>query len=189
MAAWPGQALVPVPARDRCAFTTIDAGALALTRFSRFLGACHPEVGEPSAITRPVLEDYLSWLVTEGYSASTRALSLSMIRVFFDACHRHGWLPGLAANATIYVEELPFHHDEIARFIPEQVMAQLESDEAVAKIPRTTTRNLVVVMMETGLRGEDACTLPFNSAENGRHHRSDHLSLPLQISHTGTART
>lgn len=41
-----------------------------------------------------------------------------MIRVFFDACHRHGWLPGLAAAATIYVEELPFHHDEIARFIP-----------------------------------------------------------------------
>ena len=60
-----------------------------------------------------------------------------MIRVFFEACHRHGWLPGLAASATIYVEELPFHHDEIARFIPEFVMAQLESDEALAKIPHT----------------------------------------------------
>jgi integrase len=85
-----------------------------------------------------------------------------MIRVFFDACHRHGWLPGLAAGATIYVEELPFHHDQIARFIPEFVMAQLESDEALAKIPHTTTRNLVVVIMETGLRGGDACNLPFN---------------------------
>jgi hypothetical protein len=41
-----------------------------------------------------------------------------MIRVFFDACHRHGWLAGLAPGATIYAEELPFHHDEIARFIP-----------------------------------------------------------------------
>ena len=49
---------------------------------------------------------------------ATRALSLSMIRVLFDACHRHGRLPGLAASATIYVGELPFHHDEIARFIP-----------------------------------------------------------------------
>jgi len=145
-----------------CAFTTIGAGALALTRFSRFLATCHPEVDQPSAITRPALEDYLSWLLTEGYSAGTRALSLSMIRVFFDACHRHGWLPGLAANATIYVEELPFHHDEIARFIPEHVMAQLESDEAIAKIPHATTRNLVVVIMETGLRGGDACNLPFN---------------------------
>jgi hypothetical protein len=133
-----------------CAFTTIGGGALALTRFSRFLTTCHPEVGEPSAITRPVLEDYLSWLLTEGYAAATRALSLSMIRVFFETCHRYGWLPGLAANATIYVEELPFHHDEIARFIPEYVMAQLESGEAIAKIPHSTTRNLVVVIMETG---------------------------------------
>lgn len=145
-----------------CAFATIDAGALALTRFSRFLAAHQPQAAGASAITRAVLEDYMSWLVTEGYSASTRALSLSMIRVFFEACHRHGWLPGLAASATIYVEELPFHHEEIARFIPEFVMAQLESDAALAKIPHTTTRNLVVVIMETGLRGGDACNLPFN---------------------------
>ena len=145
-----------------CAFTTINSGALALTRFSRFLATRHPQAADASAITRPVLEDYLSWLLTQGYSASTRALSLSMIRVLFDACHRHGWLPGLAASATIYVEELPFHHDEIARFIPEFVMAQLESDEALSKIPHTTTRNLVAVMIETGLRGGDACNLPFS---------------------------
>jgi len=41
-------------------------------------------------------------------------------------------------------------------------MAQLESGQALAKIPHTTTRNLVVVIMETGLRGGDACNLPFN---------------------------
>jgi integrase len=145
-----------------CAFATIDSGALALTRFSRFLAMRQPQARDASAISRPVLEDYLSWLLTQGYSASTRALSLSMIRVFFEACHRHGWLPGLAPGATIYVEELPFHHDEIARFIPEPVMAQLESDEALSKIPHTTTRNLIVVLIETGLRGGDACNLPFN---------------------------
>ena len=102
-----------------CALATIDAGALALTRFSRFLASRLPRAGDASAITRPVLEDYMSWLLGQGYSAPTRALSLSMIRGFFEACHRHGWLPGLAAGATIYVEELPFHHDEVARFIPE----------------------------------------------------------------------
>jgi len=145
-----------------CAFATIDAGALALTRFSRFLATRQPQARDASAITRPVLEDYLSWLLTQGYSASTRALSLSMVRVFFDACHRHGWLAGLAAGATIYVEELPFHHGQIARFIPGSVMAQLESGQALSKIPHTTTRHLVVVVIETGLRGGDACTLPFN---------------------------
>ncbi|HXL94815.1 MAG TPA: tyrosine-type recombinase/integrase [Streptosporangiaceae bacterium] len=145
-----------------CAFATIDAGALAFTRFSRFLASRLPQAPDASAITRPVLEDYMSWLLAQGYAPSTRALSLSMIRVFFDACHRHGWLPGLAASATIYVEELPFHHDEIARFIPEFVMAQLESGQALPKIPHTTTRNLVVVLIETGLRGGDACNLPFS---------------------------
>ncbi len=145
-----------------CAFQTVCAGALALSRFSRFLTECHPEVSDPSGITRPVLEDYLAWLLLQGYSPATRALSCSMIRVFFDACHRHGWLPGLVPGATIYVEELPFHHDEIARFIPEFVMAQLESDEALAKIRYPTTRHLVIVMMETGLRGGDACNLVFN---------------------------
>jgi hypothetical protein len=47
-----------------CAFATIDAGALALTRFSRFLATRHPQAADASAITRPVLEDYLSWLLT-----------------------------------------------------------------------------------------------------------------------------
>src|SRR5262252_7598601 len=45
------------------------------------------------------------------------SLSLSMLRVFTDACHRHGWLPRLAPGAVIYVEELPPHHDQVARFI------------------------------------------------------------------------
>ena len=57
--------------------------------------------------------------------------------MFFDACHRHGWLPGLSASAVIYVEELPYHHDQVARFIPEFVMAQLESAEP----PWTSSRS------------------------------------------------
>jgi integrase len=146
-----------------CAFLTISSGALALSRFSRFLAERHPRVADGTGITRPVLEDYMAWLLGQSYSSATRALSLSMLRVFFDACHRHGWLPGLAPNATIYVEELPFHHDEIARFIPEFVMAQLESDAALAQIPHASTRHLVVLLIETGLRGGDACNLGFSS--------------------------
>jgi integrase len=145
-----------------CAFTTINAGALAMSRFSAFLAERHPGITSEAGITRPVLEGYLSWLLDKGYSAGTRALSLSMLRVFTDACHRHGWLPRLAPGAVIYVEELPPHHDQVARFIPEFVMAQLESDTALGKLPFPTTRNLVVVLIETGLRGGDACNLPFN---------------------------
>lgn len=145
-----------------CAFATVDAGALAMSRFSAFLAERHPAMTSEAGITRTVLEDYLSWLLARGYSAGTRALTLSMLRVFTDACHRHGWLPRLAPGAVIYVEELPPHHDQVARFIPEFVMAQLESDAALDRLPFPTTRNLVVVLIETGLRGGDACALPFN---------------------------
>ena len=131
-------------------------------RFSAFLDERHPGIAGEAGITRPVLEDYLSWLLTQGYSASTRALSLSMLRVFSDACHRHGWLPGLPHGAVIYTEELPYHHDQVARFIPEFVMAQLESAAALDRLPFTSTRNLVVVLIETGLRGGDACGLAFS---------------------------
>jgi integrase len=145
-----------------CAFATINAGALGMSRFSAFLAGRHPGITGEAGITRPVLEDYLSWLLARGYSAGTRALSLSMLRVFTEACHRHGWLPKLAPSAVIYVEELPPHHDQVARFIPEFVMAQLESPAALGRLPFPTTRNLVVVLIETGLRGGDACVLPFS---------------------------
>jgi site-specific recombinase XerD len=152
-----------------CAIATISAGALALSRFSRFLTQAHPEVTNPAGITRAVLEDYLAWLLQQGYSASTRALTCSMLRVFFDACHRHEWLPGLAPGATIYVEELPFHHDDLARFIPEFVMAQIECPGALDQLPHPTTRNLLVLIIETGLRRGDACNLAFNPGHQRLH--------------------
>jgi len=149
-----------------CAMTTVSAGALALSRFSRFLTDCHPEVDAASGITRAVLEDFLAWLLEQNYSSSTRALTCSMIRVFFDACHRHGWLVGLAPAATIYVDELPFHHEDLARFIPEFVMAQIESDDALTLMRPITARHLLVLLIETGLRGGDACNLAFNPVLN-----------------------
>ena len=42
-------------------------------------------------------------------------------------------------------------------------MAQLENDANLAQLPSLTARHLVVVMIETGLRIGDACTLEFSS--------------------------
>jgi integrase len=145
-----------------CAFGTIIGGAGALSRFSIFLAECHPDVDDEVGITRAVLEDYLSWLATGPYSTNTKLLSLSMLRVFLDACRRHDWLPELPHSAVIYEEELPNRDNGLPRFIPEFVMSQLESDTGLARLPSPTTRHLVVLMIETGLRIGDACTLEFN---------------------------
>jgi integrase len=145
-----------------CAFTTISASTLGMARFSAFLADCHPGADDESAITREVLERYLSWLATGPWSVNTRLLSLSMLRVFLDACRRHDWLPGLPHDAVIYEEELPDRASELPRFVPEFVMAQLESAASLARLPNSTARNMIVVLIETGLRGGDACTLEFN---------------------------
>jgi integrase len=145
-----------------CSFSTISAGALCISRFSTFLTERHTEVGDETGITRTVLEDYLSWLATSPYSTNTKLLSLSMLRVFLDACRRHDWLGELPHSAVIYEEELPNRDDGLPRFVPEFVMAQLESDAGLAQLPSPTARHLVVLMMETGLRIGDACTLEFN---------------------------
>ena len=158
-----GQALVPVPpGYGLCLLDDFRWGASTFTVLLLPLRA-PPKCGRRHRHNPTGARGLHGLAAGPGLFGTTWALSLSMLRVFFDACHRHGWLPGLAPNATIYVEELPFHHDEIARFVPEFVMAQLESDAALAKIPHRTTRNLVVVLIETGLRGGDACNLAFSS--------------------------
>ncbi|HVM04756.1 MAG TPA: tyrosine-type recombinase/integrase [Acidimicrobiales bacterium] len=145
-----------------CAFGTVVVGASSLSRFSRFLHRRHPGVAGGPGLTRSVLVDYLSWLASSDWSITTRFMSLTTLRVFIDHSRRHGWLPGLAADAVIYEEELPRRTEAVPRFIPEFVMTQLESESALAVLATPTLRNLVVVLMETGLRSGDACELVFD---------------------------
>ena len=97
-----------------------------------------------------------------GWSTNTRHHTLTFVKVLLDWGHRHGTLPGLPANAVIYEEEVSRPPDQLPRFIPEFVMNQLESDANLARLRNPTVRHLVVLLMETGLRGGDACVLPFN---------------------------
>jgi len=143
-------------------FNTIESGAQALARFSLFLTE-HPEVTGFDGITRDLLDDFLAWMSARvAWSTNTRHQTLTFVKVLLDWGHRHGTLLGLAANAVIYEEEVSRPADHLPRFIPEFVMNQLESDHNLARLRNPTVRHLVVLLMETGLRGGDACALPFN---------------------------
>ena len=144
------------------AFTSIDTGAQTLGRFSLFV-AEHPEVRGFRHVNRALLEDFFIWLATKPeWSVNTRHHTLTFVKVFLDWGHRHGTLPGLPANAVVYEEEVSRPADRLPQFVAEFVMRQLETDDNLTKIENPTVRHLVVVLMETGLRGGDACALPFN---------------------------
>ena len=130
--------------------------------FSRFLTRRDPRASDEAVVTRDALESCLVWVAASHLAAHTSSTCITCLRVFLDACRRHGWLPRLPATAAIYHDDLPSGPRRLPRFIPEFVMAQLEDPERLAMLPDATTRALVIVIIETGLRANDACSLPFN---------------------------
>lgn len=145
------------------AFGSISIDERALRWFATFLAQQHPDVTGPDGITRDVLEHYLSWITAAPeLSGNTTNTYLVVLRGFLQACHRHGWMPGLPPQAALYLDELPPRPRPLPRFIPEFVMAQLEDPAHLNELPDETTRHLVVLIQETGLRANDACALVFN---------------------------
>lgn len=152
-------------ARQRLAtgqpFNTIRAGVLAVRRFSSFLADCAPPVQQPQQVDRPLLESYLAWLTPLPLADSTKSLSRVFLRAFLEENRRHGWAPAIPATAVIYPDELSSRRHSLPRFIPEDVMSQLEDTDNLAQL-ESRYRNLVVLITETGLRATDACTLVFD---------------------------
>ena len=142
---------------------TVCNDAHGLSWFSRFLASVLPEAGDEGSITRPVLEEYLSHLASAGLADQTRLGYLVSLRIFLDHCRRQQLLSGLPAGAQLYPEDMPSHGEYLPRFVPEPVMAKLESAENLARIADDTTRRLVVVLIETGLRASDACNLAIDA--------------------------
>ena len=143
------------------AFNTVRVGVLALKRFSGFLASCQPEVCSPKEITRPTLEAYLAWLARLELAEGTKALSRAFLRAFLEENGRYRWLESIPAGAVIYQDELSTRRRSLPRFVPEFAMGQMESDTNLARL-RPHYRRLVVLLIETGLRAGDACSLAFD---------------------------
>ena len=144
-------------------FGTVSVEERALRCFARFLADHHSEVTAAGGLDRAVVEHYLSWMASAPtLSGNTRNTYLVILRGFLEACQRHQWLPGLPAGSAVYLDELPARPRPLPRFIPEFIMGQLENPQNQARLPDETTRNLLVLIIETGLRANDACSLPFN---------------------------
>jgi len=140
------------------AFNTVQAGTLALRRFSWFIAWCQPPVERPEQIDRSLLEGYLAWLAAQPLADATKALSRVFLRCFLDENRRYAWVQAIPTCAVIYHDEVGHSRRSLPRFIPEFVMAQLESEANLDQL-LPHYRHLVVVITETGLRVGDACSL------------------------------
>jgi integrase len=142
-----------------CSFNTITTAATAIRRFCLFLAECGPPVVAPGQISRPLLEQYLAWIAARPLADASKNTARLFVRAFLNDNKRYGWLPAIPAEAVIYLDELSSRKRPLPRFLPELVMAQLESASCLDQLP-APYRHLIVLITETGLRAGDACTLP-----------------------------
>jgi hypothetical protein len=147
------------------AFGSVSIDERALRWFAALLHRHHPEVNGASRITRDVLEHYLSWLTAAPeLSANTTNTYLGVLRSFMQACHRHGWMPGLSGHAALYLDELPPRPRPLPRFIPEFVMTQIEDPDNLALLPDETTQHLLILVQAEQRTTRSACNSPPASA-------------------------
>jgi integrase len=116
------------------------------------------ELADAQQLSRRLLEDFLEHVASLTLAKNTKHGMLRHVKVVLDDVERHGWVQ-LQRDARYFRDELPSQSHALPRFIDETVMRQLESDEALALLAEETTITSVVVLMETGLRSQDALLL------------------------------
>ncbi len=124
----------------------------------RFCDLSEMELADAEQLSRRLLEDFLDHVSRRPLAKNTKHGMLRHVKVVLDDVERHGWVR-LQRDARYFRDELPSQSHALPRFIEETVMRQLESEEALARIGDETTITAVIVLMETGLRSQDALLL------------------------------
>ena len=127
--------------------------------FERFLAVSGIELARAEDLSRGMLVEFLDHVARLPLATNTRRGMLRAINTVLADVDRHGWAP-LQRDARYYPGELPAQSETVPRFIDEAVMRQLETDQALARLTDETTITAVLVLIETGLRSNDALRLP-----------------------------
>ncbi|MCA1703102.1 MAG: site-specific integrase, partial [Actinobacteria bacterium] len=143
---------------------TVTRDAYHLTDFASFLQE-RTSVRAAADITRSQIEGYIGRLSVNGTSDQARSRYLGTLRQFLTAASEQELLK-LHPSATVRLGDLPTTARVLPRFLPDRVMAVLEAPESLALLP-DLVRNLVKVLMGTGRRASEGCTLAFDSLVDG----------------------
>jgi integrase len=148
----------------RFKISTVSRDLMNLRQFARFLTERHARIA-PAGLGRAQILGFVDWIREQPGTPKTKSRMLSALRVFIEDCRRFAWLD-LPAGFAVYLDDLPKLPDYGPRALDEHVMAQLEHPDALDQLPDNGLRGLIVVIMGTGLRANDACRLRFDALEH-----------------------
>ncbi len=130
---------------------------VVITRFAGFLA----DIGVESIdrIDRPVLERYLANLRGDSIGAQRRGTHIGLLNRFFASVRQHHWDTDLPADTMFFTEDYPKRDERLPRALAEQVMAQLEDADHLARFLDPAHRLITIILMRCGLRITDALRL------------------------------
>ncbi len=131
-----------------------------LVHFGKFL-TLHHEGITPEKINRKIIVEFIEYMAYSKLGASTRGLTLIHLRTFHQMVAQEKWLPW-PQDALIYSSDFPKQSQNIPRYIPETVLIQLQQN--LHHLPVHMQR-LINLLLETGRRVSEICTLPFDCLE------------------------
>lgn len=137
-------------------FSSGSSRLLAVKRFSQFLAKSYPDI-QPPEIDRGVIIDFLAHLAGLGFSPTTRNTTISAMRSFFELSYQNQWLD--VRRYLIRSEDFPVRPKALPRYIPEEVMQQL--NQHLAELPEPVSR-MVLVLQECGMRISELLLLKYD---------------------------
>ncbi len=130
---------------------------IAIRRFSTFLSKFHPSL-QSVAVTRPLLLEYIGYLMQRGLSVESRKEYLLLLRTFLDLAQQEGWMR-LAEQRLIYDEDIPVRRKRQPRFILQGILDQLHQHMAALD---SAILRMLLILEECGMRISELCTMPLN---------------------------
>jgi site-specific recombinase XerD len=143
-----------------------------LTTLTRLADALTEHAGteaQPEQFTRDVITRFLTLLAEDGLTATGRSQRVSSARRFLIIARQHDWIPHVPASTAFYTEDAPARTTLPPRALSAIVMAQFESPTNLDKLTDPRWRLLFPLLMETGLRINDALHLPQDCVVHDQH--------------------
>ena len=132
-------------------------GLRALTRFALFCERIG--VGALADVDRVVLERYLADLHAELAGRQRHGDQIGQLNSFLHAVRQHHWDDTLPGTALVFTEDYPARVERAPRALAEQVMAQIEHPDNLARFTNPAYRLVTLILIRAGLRVTDALSV------------------------------
>lgn len=132
-------------------------------RFSTHLTGLDQPPREACELSRAMVQSWCESLTRDHPAPRARVRLITSLSTFLRDVHQQGWAPTLPATTVVFSDDFPVLRDKgPKRALSEYVMAQLESEQAMAKLTNPQYQVMVWILIRCGLRAGDCRRLAFD---------------------------